>query len=124
RPVVTTLGAAKPNVEFNHAVNYVAKIKHRFRDQPHIYSEFLDILHDYQAKRTIEEVYHRVQKLFGNEPDLLAEFRYFLPENPANAMRVAGPTPSTGQGGGAGGQKKGPGSGVKSGSVKKATPST
>ena len=109
---------AKPTVEFNHAVNYVAKIKHRFREQPQIYSEFLDILHDYQAKRTIEEVYHRVQKLFGNEPDLLSEFRYFLPENPANAARVAGPTSGAGQ------AAKKPGSGVKSSSVKKATPST
>ena len=117
-----SLGASKPTVEFNHAVNYVAKIKHRFREQPQIYSEFLDILHDYQAKRTIEEVYHRVQKLFGNEPDLLAEFRYFLPENPANAAKPA--APSGGGQGGAGGVRKAPGSGVKSGSVKKPTPST
>ena len=104
--------ANKPTVEFNHAVNYVAKIKHRFRDQPAIYSEFLDILHDYQAKRTIEEVYHRVQKLFGNEPDLLAEFRYFLPENPAAANK---PAASGGAGGGGGSARK-PGSGGTSGS--------
>ena len=75
----------KPTVEFNHAVQYVAKIKHRFRDQPLIYSDFLDILHDYQAKRTIDEVYQRVQKLFGDQPDLLEEFKYFLPGE--------GPTP-------------------------------
>ena len=94
----------KPTVEFNHAVNYVAKIKHRFRDQPAIYSEFLDILHDYQAKRTIEEVYHRVQKLFGNEPDLLSEFRYFLPENPAAQSK-----PAAAQGGGSGAKRPAPG---------------
>ena len=110
----------KPTVEFNHAVNYVAKIKHRFRDQPAIYSEFLDILHDYQAKRTIEEVYHRVQKLFGNEPDLLAEFRYFLPENPAAANKPAASAGGAGGGSarkpgssGAGGSKSGGGSAVK-----------
>ena len=121
--------ANKPTVEFNHAVNYVAKIKHRFREQPAIYSEFLDILHDYQAKRTIEEVYHRVQKLFGNEPDLLAEFRYFLPENPAAASK---PAASGGGGGGsarkpgssgAGGGKSGSGSAVKK-SGGSAAPST
>ncbi len=98
----------KPNIEFNHAVTYVAKIKvcddlffvplsmkpcgantpclHRqncFRDQPQIYSEFLDILHDYQAKRTIDEVYQRVQILFSGHPDLLEEFKYFLPDHNA-----------------------------------------
>lgn len=70
----------KPTIEFNHAVQYVAKIKNRFKDQPAIYAEFLDILHDYQAKRTIDEVYSRVQKLFGDQPDLLNEFKYFLPD--------------------------------------------
>ena len=42
----------------------------------------MDILHDYQAKRTIDEVYERVQRLFAGQPDLLEEFRDFLPENP------------------------------------------
>lgn len=74
-PVADTLGSPiqRPNIEFNHAVQYVAKIKHRFRDTPEIYAEFLDILHDYQAKRTIEEVYKRVQKLFAGQHDLLYE---------------------------------------------------
>lgn len=71
----------KPTIEFTHAVNYVAKIKHRFRTQPEIYSEFLDILHDYQAKRTIGEVYVRVSKLFQDQKDLLEEFKYFLPDS-------------------------------------------
>ena len=43
----------KPTIEFNHAVQYVAKIKHRFREQPEIYGEFLDILHDYQVRRAL-----------------------------------------------------------------------
>mmetsp|Transcript_21997 Transcript_21997/g.42715 ORF Transcript_21997/g.42715 Transcript_21997/m.42715 type:complete len:1011 (+) Transcript_21997:60-3092(+) len=73
----------KTTIEFNHAVQYVAKIKNRFRDQPEIYGEFLDILHDYQANRTIDEVFMRVQKLFGGQPDLLDEFKYFLPAKQA-----------------------------------------
>ena len=55
-------------------------MQNRFKEQPEIYSEFLDILHDYQAKRTIDEVYQRVQKLFGGHSDLLHEFKYFLPD--------------------------------------------
>lgn len=80
---------AKAPIEFNHAVQYVAKIKTRFKNEPEIYSEFLDILHDYQAKRTIDEVYGRVQKLFDNQPDLLDEFKCFLPDGnvPKNRSR-------------------------------------
>jgi paired amphipathic helix protein Sin3a len=63
--------------------------QNRFREEPYIYAEFLDILHDYQAKRTIDEVYQRVQKLFRGQPDLLDEFKYFLPES-AVAPRPAG----------------------------------
>jgi len=75
----------KTTIEFNHAVQYVAKIKNRFREQPEIYGEFLDILHDYQANRTIDEVFMRVQKLFGGQPDLLDEFKYFLPAKTASS---------------------------------------
>ena len=39
-------------------------------------------MHDYQAKRTIDEVYQRVQKLFGDQPDLLDEFKYTPPPLP------------------------------------------
>uniref|UniRef100_A0A8C5HLH7 Paired amphipathic helix protein Sin3a-like n=1 Tax=Gouania willdenowi TaxID=441366 RepID=A0A8C5HLH7_GOUWI len=35
-------------VEFNHAINYVNKIKNRFQGQPDIYKSFLEILHTYQ----------------------------------------------------------------------------
>jgi histone deacetylase complex regulatory component SIN3 len=72
----------------------------------------LEILHEYQAKRTIDEVYGRVQKLFGGlsltvlgvwlplilvlafptllgQPDLLDEFKYFLPD--VNAPNQATP---------------------------------
>jgi hypothetical protein len=71
----------KPALEFGHAVQYVAKIKERFKESPKTYAEFLEILHEYQSKCTIEEVYERVQKLFFNEEDLLKEFQYFLPES-------------------------------------------
>jgi histone deacetylase complex regulatory component SIN3 len=46
-----------PRVEFNHAINYVNKIKTRFQLQPDIYKSFLEILHTYQKEqRTIKAV--------------------------------------------------------------------
>lgn len=46
-----------PRVEFNHAINYVNKIKTRFQMQPDIYKSFLEILHTYQKEqRTIKAV--------------------------------------------------------------------
>lgn len=81
-------------VEFNHAINYVNKIKTRFANQPDVYKQFLEILHTYQRDQKISkegqrlgnsslteaEVYSQVAKLFQNQEDLLAEFSQFLPE--------------------------------------------
>ncbi|KAA8590289.1 hypothetical protein FQN60_014223, partial [Etheostoma spectabile] len=73
----TTTGPPMQNnqpVEFNHAINYVNKIKNRFQGQPDIYKAFLEILHTYQ------EVYAQVARLFKNQEDLLSEFGQFLPD--------------------------------------------
>ncbi|CAF1206769.1 unnamed protein product [Adineta steineri] len=97
-------------VEFNHAINYVNKIKNRFHQSPNIYKTFLEILHTYQkqqkdakeipsgnlALNTVAslstgignqstllsetEVYAKVAQLFTNHEDLLAEFSQFLPD--------------------------------------------
>ncbi|KAL4622772.1 paired amphipathic helix protein Sin3a-like isoform X1 [Arapaima gigas] len=82
-------------VEFNHAINYVNKIKNRFQGQPDIYKAFLEILHTYQQKEqrnakeaggnytpalTEQEVYAQVARLFKNQEDLLSEFGQFLPD--------------------------------------------
>ena len=67
-------------VEFNHAINYVNKIKNRFAGQPEVYKQFLEILHTYQKdQRAIKEghqptgrfltegeVFAQVAKLFQN----------------------------------------------------------
>ncbi|KAH7945416.1 hypothetical protein HPB49_010724 [Dermacentor silvarum] len=101
-PAVATSGqtAAAPAsqasqpVEFNHAINYVNKIKNRFQGQPDIYKQFLEILHTYQKEQrnlkegvqtgakplTESEVYAQVAKLFQNQEDLLQEFGQFLPD--------------------------------------------
>uniref|UniRef100_A0A8D0HH38 SIN3 transcription regulator family member A n=1 Tax=Sphenodon punctatus TaxID=8508 RepID=A0A8D0HH38_SPHPU len=62
-PVTISLGTTpslqnNQPVEFNHAINYVNKIKNRFQGQPDIYKSFLEILHTYQllSKTTAEKV--------------------------------------------------------------------
>jgi len=70
--------------ELDHARNYVKKIKVRFETQPEIYKSFLRILHTYhEEQHTIKDVYDQVATLFSSHPDLLREFKEFLPENPA-----------------------------------------
>jgi hypothetical protein len=53
------VGGGGPNqqpVEFNHAINYVNKIKNRFQGQPDVYKQFLEILHTYQKdQRAVKE---------------------------------------------------------------------
>lgn len=68
-------------VEFNHAISYVNKIKTRFASQPDIYKSFLEILQTYQREQLrIAEVYTQVTALFHDAPDLLDDFKQFLPD--------------------------------------------
>ncbi|BFZ61969.1 Transcriptional regulatory protein sin3 [Saitoella coloradoensis] len=71
----------KAPVEFNHAINYVNKIKNRFANEPDTYKNFLEILQTYQKEqKPIGDVYEKVQILFRGQPDLLDDFKQFLPE--------------------------------------------
>ena len=83
-PMPSAAGAPKPTHEFNHAVNYVAKIKKRFEHMPGVYEQFLEILHTYQERKasegSIERVKDQIHTLFRGHPDLLDDFKYFLPE--------------------------------------------
>ncbi|ODQ68295.1 hypothetical protein NADFUDRAFT_30554 [Nadsonia fulvescens var. elongata DSM 6958] len=68
-------------VEFNHAISYVNKIKNRFVNQPDIYKNFLEILQTYQREqKPLAEVYSQVTILFKEAPDLLDDFKQFLPD--------------------------------------------
>ncbi|KAI1657645.1 hypothetical protein F4813DRAFT_359180 [Daldinia decipiens] len=72
-------------VEFNHAISYVNKIKNRFQDKPEIYKQFLEILQTYQREqKPIQDVYAQVTTLFNTAPDLLEDFKQFLPESAAS----------------------------------------
>ncbi|KAI9680103.1 MAG: Transcriptional regulatory protein sin3 [Caeruleum heppii] len=75
-------------VEFNHAISYVNKIKNRFASQPEIYKQFLEILQTYQREsKPIQDVYAQVTHLFNSAPDLLEDFKQFLPETAAQAKK-------------------------------------
>ncbi|KAL8688268.1 MAG: hypothetical protein Q9218_005778 [Villophora microphyllina] len=77
-------------VEFNHAIGYVNKIKNRFSQQPDIYKQFLEILQTYQRDlKPIQDVYSQVTQLFSSAPDLLEDFKQFLPESAAQAKAQA-----------------------------------
>ena len=60
--------------------------QNRFAQQPDIYKQFLEILQTYQREsKPIQDVYAQVTKLFESAPDLLEDFKQFLPESAAHA---------------------------------------
>lgn len=72
-PVSSTPSSGPPfqnnqPVEFNHAINYVNKIKNRFQGQPDIYKAFLEILHTYQVRKSgmCSSVLYAFYVLFAN----------------------------------------------------------
>ncbi|TID07212.1 Paired amphipathic helix protein pst1 [Colletotrichum higginsianum] len=78
-------------VEFNHAISYVNKIKNRFQDKPEIYKQFLEILQTYQREqKPIQDVYAQVTTLFHTAPDLLEDFKQFLPESAGQGKGTPG----------------------------------
>lgn len=68
----------------------LTKIKNRFAAQPEIYKQFLEILQTYQREsKPIQDVYSQVTLLFNDAPDLLQDFKQFLPESAAHAKAAA-----------------------------------
>lgn len=60
--------------------------QNRFSTQPDIYKQFLEILQTYQKEsKPIQDVYAQVTQLFSSAPDLLEDFKQFLPESAAQA---------------------------------------
>jgi paired amphipathic helix protein Sin3a len=59
--------------------------QNRFQDRPEIYKQFLEILQTYQREqKPIQDVYAQVTSLFNTAPDLLEDFKQFLPESAAS----------------------------------------
>ena len=64
--IAATASVARQQPEFDHARNYVKKIKMRFIGQPQVYKAFLEILHIYHKEQhTIKDVYEQVATLFA-----------------------------------------------------------
>lgn len=67
--------------EFDQAITYVNKIKQRYASRPEIYKHFLENLQMYQkGVKPIYEVYREISDLFGDAPDLLEDFKLFMPD--------------------------------------------
>lgn len=63
--------------------------KNRFQDKPEIYKQFLEILQTYQREqKPIQDVYAQVTTLFNSAPDLLEDFKQFLPESAGQAKQT------------------------------------
>ncbi|GAB1198754.1 hypothetical protein APSETT444_008083 [Aspergillus pseudonomiae] len=63
------------------AASFVNKVKHRFAERPELFNEFLLILQAYQRESLpLRKVYEQVEDLLGGEPDLMKDFKKFLPE--------------------------------------------
>ncbi|KAM0754468.1 hypothetical protein T439DRAFT_345411 [Meredithblackwellia eburnea MCA 4105] len=89
-PSSSTTSESRPPMEFNHAINYVNKIKNRFVRDPETYKAFLEILQTYQKEgRAIQDVYAQVTTLFHSAPDLLDEFKQFLPDTSGEAAAAS-----------------------------------
>ncbi|KAN0061779.1 hypothetical protein ACQY0O_005772 [Thecaphora frezii] len=90
-PPASMHDAKRPPVEFNHAINYVNKIKQRFSGDPDTYKQFLELLQTYQKEqRPIHDVYAQVTILFDNAKDLLDEFKQFLPDTNNGTQPTSG----------------------------------
>ncbi|KAG7882014.1 hypothetical protein KL935_001171 [Ogataea polymorpha] len=82
--------------EFDQAINYVNKIKQRYANEPDIYKHFLENLQMYQKGiKPIDEVYREISVLFRDAPDLLEDFKLFMPDTTAPVVdqqgRMQGP---------------------------------
>ncbi|KLO13143.1 PAH2 domain-containing protein [Schizopora paradoxa] len=78
--------------EFHRAVEYVNKVKARFRNDPEKYHQFLATLREDDADHDCEQAYahmnSRLEPLFYNDPDLLAEFNEHYAPKDKNGERL------------------------------------
>lgn len=64
----------KQPVEFDQAINYVNKIKDRFRFREGVYKNFLEILNQYRkAQKGIKEVYDQVRSFAAEMKQSVAD---------------------------------------------------
>ncbi|KAL5494646.1 hypothetical protein ACEPAI_107 [Sanghuangporus weigelae] len=64
--------------EFHTAIRFVHKIKTRYKNNPEKFIHFLEALRSYRKSQDFDDVYRKVEPLFRDAPDLLAEFKEFF----------------------------------------------
>ena len=80
-PPARTGPAGSGPLDYDDAIQYVEKIKHRFASDKRTYDSFLKVLFSYQNQLcSIKDVVLRVTELFRDHPDLLRDFTFFLPD--------------------------------------------
>ena len=78
-PVASSPTTSSP-LNVNDALSYLEEVKTQFRDQPHVYNRFLDIMKDFKAQHIdTPGVIERVSSLFDTRVDLIQGFNQFLP---------------------------------------------
>ncbi|EEB07742.1 Clr6 histone deacetylase complex subunit Pst1 [Schizosaccharomyces japonicus yFS275] len=95
-PKPSVNASAKQAADLDHAINFVNNVKNRFAHQPEVYNKFLEILQSYQnGSRPIRSVLQEITSLFANSPDLLEDFKRFLPDVSATEAASPAPPPMT-----------------------------
>ncbi|KAL6183667.1 hypothetical protein ACLB2K_045078 [Fragaria x ananassa] len=67
------------------AFTFVKRVKARFRDEPHVYLSFIEIL----KNENKHSIFPKVAALFRDHPDLIDDFTHFLPSEPSCAIDLS-----------------------------------
>ncbi|KAL5494644.1 hypothetical protein ACEPAI_105 [Sanghuangporus weigelae] len=78
-PASTRQGASQTSAEYQNAIKYVERIKARYKDEPKTYRLFLKTLHNFRKDHNYRKVNRKIERLFKDAPDLLAEFKNYMP---------------------------------------------
>lgn len=67
--------------ELEPAVKFIQKIRNRFNRDQATFKTFLDIVDDFQSEqKSLPDLYRQISQLFSGHPDLIEDFRRFLPD--------------------------------------------
>ncbi|KAL5533621.1 hypothetical protein ACEPAG_81 [Sanghuangporus baumii] len=66
-------------LQLQNAIKYVKRVKARYKDDPETYQLFLDAIFSISGKdHNYYKVYRKIERLFKDAPDLLAEFKSYI----------------------------------------------
>ena len=65
---------------YGKKIIYVEQVKYQFKEEPHVYKDFLDIMKEFKSQSIdTPGVIQRVSDLFRDRPDLIVGFNAFCP---------------------------------------------